>query len=76
MHWTTQLERDVVWPEGVSGPRVKQKHWILRMARTAYNRAEMDDLNACEECRVAYWRFSKDGLLRKLEVDMPGFFGL
>lgn len=71
-HWTTELERDVAY----NGPRVKHKHWMLRMARQAYNRKDIEALDACEECRVEYCRFLTDGLLRKLEVEMPRFFGL
>ncbi|VDC04674.1 unnamed protein product [Peniophora sp. CBMAI 1063] len=74
IHWATELERDVVI--NGSGSRVKQKHWLLRLAKHAYNRQEIDALDACEECRVGYYRFLSDGLLRKLEVEMPAWFGL
>lgn len=74
-HWTTELERDVVWPEGSNGPRVKQRHWLLKLAKKRINRAQLDALDACEECRVGYCRFFTDGLLRKLEVEVPGLFG-
>ena len=75
-HWTRELERDVIWPEGFNGPHLKQRYWLLRLAKVAYNRAEVDGLDACEECRVNYVRFFTDGLLRKLEVELPAFFGL